>query len=98
MNSARSVIQRVLLLAAGLAVVGCGDDKGGVVEQVVDRFDTCNLLEPGVSRTDTLEELEMCLDGLVTSQRTDWTSAAKDCLKLSNCGNFATCYADVPDC
>jgi arginyl-tRNA--protein-N-Asp/Glu arginylyltransferase len=93
----------LMVVAAGLAGSGCGDDKKSdpqpsIVSQLCTKADTCNYLPAGTSAQDCTDLTQQCVNALTSSARTDWNNAVGQCLAKQNCQNFADCYAVVPDC
>ncbi|MET0385790.1 MAG: hypothetical protein ABW321_07515 [Polyangiales bacterium] len=78
----------VLVGLFGALGLGCGgDDDADLEDRICRKADECNVLE--VSFQDCSDEIHMCTDELVSSERSDWNVQIEDCLQLSNCNNFA---------
>ena len=77
-----------------------GDSGGQAAPEsdICDRADECNLLEAGISSMDCSDELEMCTDDLISSEKSDWTIEVETCLEFSNCKNFQGCVAELSAC
>jgi hypothetical protein len=92
----------VLMAFAGFAL-GCGgDDKSdpppSVSAQLCAKAGACNFLPPGTSVQDCTDSTQLCVNGLTSSERTDWNNAVTQCVAMANCTNFLNCYAAVPGC
>ena len=95
-----STLRRLALaLSLGVtltAAAACGSD-GGSGDQVVagcERLDECNALNPGVSASECVEEVEVNLQSATPSERADWETLMDGCLEFTSCEAFITCVAN----
>lgn len=77
---------------------GTGGNQSAPEDDICERADECNLLEAGVSAMDCADELRMCTDDLITSEKNDWEIEVKACMEFSNCKNFQACVTDLSAC
>jgi hypothetical protein len=89
-----------VLLAGALATTGCGgsDESTPIEKKVCERLDECNVSFLLMSIQDCTEVIQSCSNDLLSSAYADWETAVNDCLRLTNCANFAACYDDIDVC
>lgn len=90
-----------------MTMAGCGGGDAApapapvpVSAQICAKADECNALQ-GESAAQCADRIQLCVDRLSSSRRSDWTLRANECLKLSTCtgaGSFVACYNAIPDC
>ncbi|HEY7725192.1 MAG TPA: hypothetical protein VH880_07655 [Anaeromyxobacteraceae bacterium] len=97
----KKLLAVALVVMSSIAMVNlaaCGGDKAkSLSQQICDKASACNLLS-GVTVSECVSTINLCLNTLTAAQHADWDTAIKGCVALQACANFATCYASVPYC
>lgn len=81
------VVGAAFLLSCG----GDGNSSSSVAERGCERDDECNFLEPGVSVSECIEQIETLLDSLTQSQRNDFVRIVNECLEFETCAAYNAC-------
>jgi hypothetical protein len=90
-----SIVTKVAI-AAALALAACATPS--TVESFCARAQQCNDIPDGASEQDCIDIFGKCVDGLTTSQRSDWERMIDDCVSDNSCQLFERCYGAVPWC
>lgn len=75
-----------------------GSSVAGTATRLCERLDECNVITDlgHYSVTECAEARSACVDELIGSAQTDWSSLVGDCLDLATCQFFLDCYASTP--
>lgn len=98
------MLRPIIALLTGLAIAiylaastGCSGGGGGVIDELCDRADECNILD-GVSHGECVEYMDQCTGDLTRSQREQWEDEIAECMESRTCDAAIDCYNQVPWC
>jgi len=77
-----------------ILAVGC--DSRSTSEEYCTRLQTCNLLIPGKSVEECVQDIDTLMNQLPATQRDEVEFDVQMCLDHPACGSFAVCIQNLP--